>query len=170
MFNEHKYCDPEWCLALKAKEEGKQYTPSTPWMSRKDGNKSKIYEQLSEITTKYGNAFYLTQSMHTFSTQTNEALNQSQAMLTPKAKVFHKTRSFHYCHAIVVGTHNWGHKKFWTTVFSDVSISHSNHFVSFLENTDRNRERQKEFHLKPDTKRRRAYRQDACEKKILFEN
>ena len=26
MFNNHKYCNSQWCLALKAKEEGKTYT------------------------------------------------------------------------------------------------------------------------------------------------
>jgi len=80
IFDEHKYCDVEWCLALKAKEQVKAYNPSTPWLS--------------------------------FITQTNEALNNSQAVVTPKVKFFHKTRSIHYCHAIVVSTHNWGHAKY----------------------------------------------------------
>ena len=33
MFNEHKYCSKDWCLALKATEDGKQHAPSSPWMS-----------------------------------------------------------------------------------------------------------------------------------------
>ena len=170
MFNEHKYCSKDWCLALKAKEDGKQYTPSPPWMSCEDPKQMKIYEQLCEITNKYGSEFYLQQSMHTFTTQTNEALNHSQAMITPKAKVFHKSRSYHYHNAIVIGTHNWGHTKLWTTVFDQAGVSYSKHFITMLERIDKGKVLQKAYHSNPDTKRRRAYKQQACEKKLLYEN
>ena len=137
LYDNHKYCDASWCMALKAKNEKKKYTPKVHWYSLKNEVEKKNYEQLSKITTKYGNEFYLRQSMHPFDTQTNEALNNSQAMVTPKAKVFHETRAFHYRHAIVVGTHNWGHKKFWTSVFDEAGIKYSTAFVSYLESVDK---------------------------------
>ena len=89
MFNNHVYCNSQWCLALRAQEEGKTYLNPSGWLSCSDDVGKKIYDQLKEVVNMYGNKFYLRQSMHGFSTQTNEALNQSQVMLTPKAKIFH---------------------------------------------------------------------------------
>ena len=75
MFNNHTYCDSAWCLALKAKEENKTYVHPSSWLSCDNERELKIHEQLSNIANVYGSAFYLRQSMHNFSTQTNEALN-----------------------------------------------------------------------------------------------
>ena len=91
MFNNHTHCNSQWCLALRAQEEGKQYTHPSGWLSHNVPEEKKIYTQLKEIVDVYGGEFYLWQSMHPFNTQTNEALNQAQAMLTPKAKVFHQS-------------------------------------------------------------------------------
>ena len=107
---------------------------------------------------KYGSEFYLLQSMHTFTTQTNEVLNISHAVVILKEKVLHETSSFHYRHAIVVAIHNWGHDKYWTSVFDAVGISYSKHFVTFLERTNRKKALQKTYHMKTDTKRRRVYK------------
>ena len=125
MFNNHIYCDSQWCLAKKAKEEGKAYTHPVDWLSCSDDPVPKVYHQLNQIIEQYGSAFYLRQSMHNFTTQTNEALNNSQAVVTSKAKVLIESRSFHYRHAIVIGTHNWGTRKFWNNVFSQLSIATS---------------------------------------------
>ena len=138
MFNNHAYCG-EWCLARKAKEEKKVYVPPTGWLSCDVEREKKIHEQLSAIVDVYGGPFYLRQSMHHFTTQTNEALNQSQAMLTPKAKVFHESRSFHYRHAIVIGCHNWGVRKYWTSVFTQLGIAHTSHLISYLDIMDTKR-------------------------------
>jgi len=35
-------------------------------------------------------------------------------------------------HAIVIGSHNWGVKKYWTAVFSDLGIALSSRLISFL--------------------------------------
>ena len=108
--------------------------------------------------------------MHWFTTQTNEALNNSQAVVTPKAKVFHESRSFHYRHAIVIGSHNWRFQKYWIIVFCQLGISPSIFFRTYLEQVDRKKSVQKNFHSKIDTMRRRAHKQEACEKKLLYED
>ena len=170
MFDNHLYCSSTWCLALRAKEDGKSYNHPSGWLSCKNERDQKIYQQLNAIVSLYGNEFYLNQSMHPFDTQTNEAMMQAQAMLTPKAKVFHESRSFHYRHAIVVGTHNWGARKFWTNVFRELGIHCSSFFLSHLDQVDRKKRIQKVYHKSIDTKRSRAHKQDACEKKLLYEN
>ena len=106
MFNNHQYCNPQWCLALRAKDDEKTYIHPSGWLSCDDARQKKIYDQVKVVVDKYGGEFYLRQSMHPFNTDINEALNRAQAMLTPKAKVFHESLSFHYRHAIVVGSHN----------------------------------------------------------------
>ena len=130
----------------------------------------KMYEQLAAITQKYGSAFFLRQSMHPFNTQSNEALNYSQSCLTPKAKSFHESRSFHYRHAIVVGSHNWGIIKYWSHVFGCLGISLSPNFLHYLTTVQMRRRRWEQYQQKPEIKRKRAYKQDAAEKRLLYEN
>ena len=129
-----------------------------------------MYSQLSDITTKYGSEFYLKQSMHPFNTQSNEALNQSQACLTPKSKSFHESKSFSYCHAIIVGVHNWGMHKYWTEVFTSMGVPYSPFFSNHLCQVDERRKRWKEYHGKRDVKRKRAHKQQATEKRLIYES
>ena len=89
MYDNHQYCNSQWCLALKAKEDGKSYAHPSGWLSCDVDREKKIYDQVKGVVDVYGGEFYMLQSMHQFTTQTNEALNQAQAMLTPNAKVFH---------------------------------------------------------------------------------
>ena len=108
--------------------------------------------------------------MHPHTTQTNEALNNSQAGLTPKSKSFHESKSFHYRHAIVIGTHNWGFRKYWSVVFNTLGVEYTQSFVNHLEMTDKRKLYWKTHHSKQEVKRRRGYKQDATQKKLLYEN
>lgn len=170
LFNNHAYCSSKWCNALKAEEEGKIYTHPDGFCDKTTDDGKKMYEQLSEITHKYGNEYYLKQSMHPFTTQTNEALNYSQACVTPKSKSFHESYTFHYRHAITIGCHNWGFLKFWTSVFDSLGIIYSQAFQHHLAVVEKKRIRWKGFHQKNEVKKRRAYRQDATERRLIYEN
>ena len=170
MFNNHCYCKEEWCNVLKAQADKKTYTHPNKFFSKETSKGKKMYGQLSSITKKYGSAFYIQQSMHTFDTQSNKALNQSQACLTPKNKSFHETRAFEYRHGIVVGTHNWGHLKYWTSVFDHLGVPYSTFFTDHLNNVDKKRKRWKDYHGKTNVKRRRAHKQDATEKRLIYKN
>ena len=117
----------------------------------------KMYEQLSTITKKYGSAFYLQQSMHPFSTETNEALNYSQACVTPKSKSFHESYTFHFRHAITIGVHNWGFSKWWRSVFGTIGIICSQGFLGHLAVVQKKRGRWKQYCGDVNVKRRRAY-------------
>ena len=169
VFNNHQHCG-DWCLAKKAEEEGKQYSHPEGWLSREDPVGSKIYDDLLPITTKYGSEHYLEQSRHEFDTQTNESLNQSQANLTPKAKVFHESHSFHYRDAICIGTHNWGFARYWSETFSSVGIQQSHAFTKHLYQVEKKRAKWKAYHSKRETKRRRKHKQNATEIRLMYEN
>ena len=74
-----------------------------------------------------------------FNTQTNEALNQSQVTLTPKAKVFHESMAFNYRNGICIGVHNWGFKRYWQAVVGFVGIVYLEAFQLFLERKEKNK-------------------------------
>ena len=170
LFGNHAHCSDDWCLTLKAQKVGKTYTHPDRFCTHDTPEGEKMYNDLFAITNKYGSKFFLRQSMHPFNTQTNEALNHSQACLTPKSKAFHESRAFHYRHAICIGSHNWGVFKFWTQVFSHMGIPFSQSFTDHLMRVCNRRARWKKFHGEQSVKRRRAFRQNATEKRLLFEN
>ena len=102
-------------------------------------------------------------------TQTNEALNNSQASVTPKSKVFHTSPSFSYRHAITVGTHNMGYRRYWTDTFDRVGVRYSTMFENHLERADRKKEQVRARQRKKETKRKRAHKQAAIERQVLYE-
>ena len=170
MFGNHEYCKEEWCDALKASLQNRPYKHPDGFCTRSTAEGEKMYQQLGEITWKYGNSFFLGQSTHPYHTNTNEVLNHCQACLTPKSKSFHESMSFQYRHAITVGVHNWGIRKFWTQVFDAIGIKYTQSFLDHLDRVASRRLRWKEYHGRKEVKRRRAHKQDAIEKKLMFEN
>ena len=170
-FDDHTYCSESWCQPLKAKKENKKYSNPQGWLSRDTKDGEILFKQIEEITSKYGSEFFLRQSMHPFSTQTNEALNRSQSCLTPKDKLFHSSRSFHYRNSIMVGCHNWGFDTFWLKVFTtELGIIPSKIFKTFLYQIKSKRKYWKSYHCKIDVKRKRAYKQHEIEKAQMYEN
>ena len=167
MFDNHMFCG-SWCAA-KIVANNKTYIHPDGFLSKKNKNELKIYNDLKNITDKYGSKFFLQQSLHSFDTQTNESLNQSQAALTPKNKMFHSTKAFHYRHAIMVGTHNWGYRRFWEETFNEVGIKLSDNFRMFLQRVENTRKRHKLTKAKSEIKRKRKHNKEAVEKKILDE-
>ena len=168
LFNNHLFCG-DWCDALKAAKEGKSYVHPQGWLSRDNPEGEKIYHQLTEITKKYGSRSYLLQSNHEYTTQTNEALNRSQTKTTPKDKVFHTTPSFGYRHAIVVGTHNWGHTEYWKRTFSRLGLAYSDMLLNHLERCDIKKEQKRDIQKRPTVKRKRACKQASTERALLYE-
>ena len=102
--------------------------------------------------------------------QTNKASNQSQARVTPKSRVFHESMAFQYQNANVIGIHNWGYNRWWHEVYSSTGISCSGSFSLHLDRVKRKKRRVKENSEKLEVKQRRAHKQDAVEKTLLYEN
>jgi len=88
--------------------------------------------------------------------------------VTPKAKVFHKSRSFHYRHDIVIVAHNWSNHNFLSNVISQLGILPPKIFLSYLDKVGRRKTILKGYHLNVATNGRRAHKQDECEKKLLY--
>lgn len=170
MFDNHVFCD-KWCAAKRVNETSNDriYLHPEGFLSKEKTDELKIYCDLQKITEKYGSEFFLMQSLHPFNTQTNESLNQSQAMLTPKNKMFHSTKAFHHRHSIMIGSHNWGFRRYWEETFAELGIKISDKFSQFLQRVDDSRKRNKETKGKTEVKRKRKFRQDAVEKKLLDE-
>ena len=168
IYNNHEFCG-EWCDAKKALTEKKPYSHPEGWLSRKDPEQEKMYHQVLAVTEKYGSHSYLEQSHHKFNTQTNEALNNGQVVLTPKSKVFHSSKAFHYRDAIVIGTHNWGFSKYWLRTFDCVGVRYTNLLADHLKRVQIKRESDKVRKKRPEVKRKRAHKQAATERKLLYE-
>ena len=169
MFNNHTHCNSQWCLALRAQEEDKQYTHPSEWLSRKVPEEEEMYTQLEEIVDVYGGEFYLRQSMHPFNTQTNSAQSGSDNGDTegegvPREPIL-PLPSCNCCWLAQLGSKEVLEHRFHP-------IGHPSHhfFVTYLDGVERKKAIQKVFHLKVETKRKRAHKQDACEKKLLYEN
>ena len=152
-------------VKLYKQKNGKVYVNPRGWLSKSDEKGKKLYSQISEVTDKYGNEFYLSQSLHPFDTQTNESLHQAQAFLTPKAKIFHASRSFHYRHAINIGCHNFGFDEFWKRIFDRLQIPYTKLFIDFVDKTQRRKRYWKEYQQGFEFKRKRAYKQKEMEKR-----
>lgn len=68
LYNDHQYCG-DWCQAVQATKKGKVYVNPRGWLSKHDEKGQKLYSQISDVTKKYGNEFYLSQSLHPFDTK-----------------------------------------------------------------------------------------------------
>ena len=58
MFDNHVYCDPEWCGSLQAKAEGLPYNHPAKFCTRTTIDGEKMYQDLLLITMKYGCVFF----------------------------------------------------------------------------------------------------------------
>ena len=170
VFNNHEDCG-DWCLAKKAQAEGKEYYHPEGWLSVDNPVDEKIHSELLPITTKYGSKHYLKQSQHLFDTKTNKSLNQSQACLTPKSKVFHESMSFHYRDAICVGSHNMGFARYWQQIIhGGLGVEQTHAFIKYLYRVEGKKAKWKIYHSQREVKRKRKYRQNATEIRLMYGN
>lgn len=70
----------------------------------------------------------------------------------------------------MVGTHNWGFRKVWTQVFDTIGIPYSQSFVThIMDRVVIKRQLWIDFHGKLEEKRKIEHKNDATEKKPLYE-
>jgi hypothetical protein len=139
---EHKYCDSAWCYDKKATEEGKLYC--APADHRLDRMKHPdTYNQLKEIFQQYASVRMMQYCNHPYDTQTNEALNQSIANVSPKSVCYSSLISLYSRIALVIGTHNQGYKKFYNNLFSELGITMSLLLSNYLERKDEKKGKKK---------------------------
>jgi len=115
---------------------------------RAKNNRRKL-KQLKELVDGLkGIAFKF---IHGLNTCSNESLNYKRTLYAPKAVEFWK--SFPGRSAINAGTHNLGHKKFWSQVIAEVNVNSEwlENFMKEVTEMDKDREQNRE------RKRSRSY-------------
>ena len=77
LFDNHTFCDEEWCYVLKAQKEGKPYVPeeSRPLFNKEKDKK--MYVQLKEALDRFQLEDTVQECLHKFDTQMNEGLNMA---------------------------------------------------------------------------------------------
>ena len=86
LFNDHKYCDAEWCYVLKADKENKPYTPDSSRPMYSKISHKKMYDQLTHAVERFQTEDNVKECLHKYDTQHNEGLNMSVSCYVPKFK------------------------------------------------------------------------------------
>jgi len=80
----------------------------------------------------------LRESLHCYSTQKNEAMNNSVAKYAPKTRTYSTTMALTNRVMIAIGTSNLGYVTFWERVFTDLDLIMNTDTRSFLFGKDQN--------------------------------
>ena len=83
--------------------------------------------------------------MHPWSTQLNEALNNSISSYAPKTKTFCRTMSLLTRVGIAAAVQGLGYSAFWNRVFQELCITMDHAFASSLTARDRKKNRKREY-------------------------
>ena len=132
LFNNHEYCDSRWCRPKKLLEKNKknevsesneerlknieiQRTKVSYYRSKtKD---STLYNQMNKSYLPFTTEERLKESLHNFSTQKNEAMNNSVAKYAPKTRTYSTSMSLTNRVMIAIGCCNLGFYLFWSRVY-----------------------------------------------------
>jgi hypothetical protein len=90
-------CDSAWCYDKKATEEGKLYCAPADHQLDKS-QYPETYKQLHKIFEQYASLKMMQYCKHPYETQTNEALNQAIANVSPKSVCYSGTISLYSWH------------------------------------------------------------------------
>jgi len=74
----------------------------------------------------------LQESLHNYSTQKNEVMNNSVAKYAPKTRTYSTTMALTNRIMIAIGTYNFGYVTFWQRVFLDLGLTMNTDIESFL--------------------------------------
>ena len=122
--------------ALKEKEKNLRAKEDSKYFRCKKAD-SKLYKQLCEAIAPYLTDEKLRMLNHPWSTQLNEAMNNSISSYAPKTKTFCRTMSLLTRVGIAAAIQALGYLKFWTLVFRELGIDMDDAFASSLKARDR---------------------------------
>eukprot|EP00978_Attheya_sp_CCMP212_P026795 scaffold88833_cov40-Attheya_sp.AAC.1 len=120
-FNNHEFCGG-WCPVLRGDTSGKYRS--------KEGN-AKLYASLEIIMDKYATEEKMRQLHHGYSTQGNEAMNQSVASFAPKTKTYSTTMSLHNRVKMAASIQIVGHVEFWEQAYNELQMEMPEETSSF---------------------------------------
>ena len=98
-----------------------------------------LYRDISAAYQPYITKDMLSQLRHTWSTQTNEAMNQSVAAYAPKGKTFSLTSSLDTCVAIAAGIQVLGYLQFWELIFGTLDVHMDANLRKHLQSKDKHK-------------------------------
>ena len=96
---------------------------------------------------------------HPYDTQTNEALNQVIATVTPKSVCYSGSISLFSRIALVIGIHNMGYYNFFTELFQRVGVGMTAILAKFLHAKNERKDRKKVYERRLDIKVKRSKQQ-----------
>ncbi len=118
LFNNHEYCDAEWCYVLKAEKENKPYTPHSSRPMYSKTSDKKMYEQLTHAVERFQTEDNVKECLHKYDTQHNEGLNMSVSRYVPKFKHYGTSMSLDTRVRCVIGSHNMGYTTYYKTMLT----------------------------------------------------
>ena len=151
LFNNHEYCDSRWCRPKKLIERNKknelsesneerlknieiQRTKFSYYRSKtKD---STLSDQMTWCYLPFTTEERLKESLHKFSTQKNETMNNSVAKYAPKTRTYSTSISITNRVMIAIGWCNLGFCLFWSRVYNCLGLIMSDDTKVFLEQKD----------------------------------
>jgi len=153
----HTNCDESWCYDKKAEKLGKQFYP--PKDHRIDRKDEKTYLQLKSIFDQYANVSMMAQCNHPFDTQTNEALNNAIANVSPKTVCYSGTISLSCRINLIIGIHNMGHAPYLSSLFGTIGVAMTPIMETFLLEKSERKEYKQKYINKVEVKSRRSKKQ-----------
>ena len=97
-----------------------------------------LYQQMKDAYQPFPNEERLHESLHSYYTQKNEAMNNSVAKCASKTRTYSTTMALTNRVMIAIGTSNLGYITFWERLFSDLALIMNTDTISFLIVKDQN--------------------------------
>ena len=126
-----------------------------------------IYQQMKDAYQPFTNEERLQESLHSYSTQKNEAMNNCVAKYAPKTRTYSTTMALTNTVMIAIGTSNLEYVTYWERVFSDLDLIMNTDTKSFLIVKDQNHTYRKKHNEKIKTKQRRVEMQNQKMKELM---
>lgn len=173
LFQNHDYCDEQWCYVLQAQKEKKNYVPEESRPLYTKNGEPKMYQQLTDAVARFQTEKNIRECLHKYDTQINEGLNMTVSRYVPKFKHYGTTMSLDTRIRCVIGQHNMGYANYYSTLLKNLGCIENNDDKSYLSQgiarigqTKYNNRIHKQ---KVDVKRRRKYGQLAKTTKQILE-
>ena len=163
----HANCNPDWCLAKRAQDEGKPFTEPPMFDMDKDRDK-RTYLQVKSVHEKATTDEKLVEMHHHFTTQPSESLNMRAAEVAPKWKNYSRTEALDYRIDMVVGQHNMGCEEYYDHVFDDAGIVLEEELAKTFAVRDGRKEAKKKRDSSIAHKCKRVHKFEAKLKEKLF--
>ena len=113
-----------------------------------------MYMQLKPIYDKLTTEEKVSECMHSYNSQCNEALNTSVGKYARKGRTYCGTMSLTNRITIAIGVHNVGYQGYWTEVCTSLSMEISPNLDNHLLQRDRRKNWKRKYESTPEVKKR----------------